>query len=157
MAGTITSQLNGLRLGAVFLLSVFSLIFLDGALAFSLTESAGGSPSRIAMFAIYVFFRAAIAEWVASTIMGVQSLFSPEIRLRSLTLAVVVYGPPLLTIQVNVLHSYLLLNLVPPSLGLLSIILGIIVYALIFDFSRLMLFLAIKKSLLRRLQRPTSF
>jgi len=153
MAGTITSQLNGLRLGAVFLLSVFSLIFLDGALSFSLTERAVGSPSRIALFAIFMFFRAAIAEWVVSAIMGVQSFFSPEFRFRSLTLAAIVYGPPLLTIQ-DRLHFYLLLNLVPLSLGLLSIILATVVYTLIFDFSRLMLFLAIKKSLLRRLQRP---
>jgi hypothetical protein len=156
MAGTMTSQLNGLRLVAVFLLSVFSLFFLDGALSFSLTESAGGSSARMALFAIYIFFRAAIAEWVASAIMGVQSLDSSEFRFRGLTLSAVVYGPPLLTIQ-DRLHFYLLLNLVPPSLGQLSIILAIIVYTLIFDFSRMMLFLAIKKSLLRRLQRPTSF
>ena len=133
----------------VYLLSVLSTLFLDGIFAAILYEFPPNSPFVLpAYIALSTLLRAALAEWLVVT--GVwgsdKSKFSPW----RLALAALIYGVPLSIISEYVLEPlravllvfYMWLDKVVPITYVNSLV-GILLYVLIFDFSRLMLFLTI--------------
>ncbi len=133
----------------VYLLSVLSTIFLDGIFAAILYEFPPNSPFVLAAYiALSTFLRAALAEWLAVT--GVwgsdRSKFSPW----GLALAALIYGVPFSLISEYVFEPlravpfafFMWLDKVLPITYVNSLV-GIFLYVLIFDFSRLMLFLTI--------------
>ena len=133
----------------VYLLSVLSTLFLDGIFAAILYEFPPNSSFVLAAYiALSTFLRAALAEWLVVT--GVwgsdKSKFSPW----RLALAALIYGVPLSIISEYVLEPlravllvfYMWLDKVVPITYVNSLV-GILLYVLIFDFSRLMLFLTI--------------
>lgn len=96
--------------------------------------------------------RAVFAEWLVSHVVGVQSFDSFMDRGRSTVLAVLIYGPPLVTIFTYVLDMdpffwwiMIRATLVP---GTVRGLIGWIISALIYDFTRLILFIKIKAHLL---------
>ena len=96
--------------------------------------------------------RAAIAEWLVSHVAGVQSFDSFMIRGRSIVLAVLIYGPPLVTILTYVLDidPFFWAIKIPETLvpGTVQGLIGWIISALIYDFTRLILFIKLKTILL---------
>lgn len=133
----------------VYLLSVLSTFFLDGIFAAILYEFPPNSPFVLAAYiALSTFLRAALAEWLAVT--GVWGSDRSKFSSWGLALAALIYGVPLLIISEYVfeplravlLAFYMWLDKVLPITYVNSLV-GIFLHVLIFDFSRLMLFLTI--------------
>jgi hypothetical protein len=133
----------------VYLLSVLSALFLDGIFSAILYEFPPNSPFVLpAYIALSTFLRATLAEWLAvKRVWGSdKSKFSPW-RLAS---AALIYGVPLsiiseyvfLPLRWVIYAFYMWLDKVVPITYVNSLV-GIFLYVLIFDFSRLMLFLTI--------------
>lgn len=136
------------KLTGIFLLAFLSHLFLDGFLWGHFTTN----PLSLRRIFYNTLMRAAIAEWFVSHVAGVQSFDSFMIRGRSIVLAVLIYGPPLVTIL------YYLLDVNPFFWGIkipetlvpstVQGLIGWIISALIYDFTRLILFIKLKTILL---------
>jgi hypothetical protein len=133
----------------VYLLSVLSTFFLDGIFAVILIERPPNIPFVLAAYiALSTFLRAALAEWLAVT--GIWGSDRSKFSSCGLALAALIYGVLLLIISEHVLEPlravllafYMWLDKVLP-ITYVNTLVGIFVYVLIFDFSKLMLFLTI--------------
>lgn len=136
------------RLIGIFLLAFISHFFLDGFLwAYFATN-----PLSLRRIFYYTIMRAVFAEWLVSHVAGVQSFDSFMIRGRSIFLAVLIYGPPLFTILDYVLdiNPVFWAIKIPEDLvsGTVQGLIGWIISALIYDFTRSILFIKIKAHLL---------
>lgn len=133
----------------VYLLSVLSALFLDGIFAAILYEFPPNSPFILpAYIALSTFLRTALAEWLAVT--GAWGSDRFKFSPWGLALAALIYGVPFSLISEYVFEPlravllvfYMWLDKVVPITYVNSLV-GIFLYVLIFDFSRLMLFLTI--------------
>jgi len=133
----------------VYLLSVLSTFFLDGIFAVILIERPPNRPFVLAAYiALSTLLRAALAERLAVT--GVWGSDRSKFSSWGPALAALIYGVPLLIISEHVLEPlravllafFIWLDKVLPITYVNSLV-GIFLYVLIFDFSRLMLFLTI--------------
>lgn len=138
-----------------YLVSTLSLFLLDGLFTVILIERPPNNLLELAAcIALAIFLRAALAEWVTVNITGVWSTIGSKYSYRSLALAALIYGAPLLTISEHLSKplnaAFLALSMwLDKALPLtyVNTLVGVFLYVLILDFARLILFLTIKKKL----------
>jgi len=138
-----------IRFLVVLFLSILTLHFLDVYIWAFLKRTF--DLEGIGIFALVVLVRAIFADWLISGIMWGWNPKSFEFRVRSLALAGITFGVPLVRLFIlldrnvyfYVSRSFSILGLHP-----LSVIFVWVGSALLYEFPRLMLFLGIKKKLL---------
>lgn len=128
------------RVAWTFLISLYSVFFLDIWLSFIITEhrTVDSFPQEAAAFIFFTAVRAGLADSVVGSLTGVPRPRSRRLGLAFLALAGVVYGLPSLTVAV-------LMNQ-----GGWLVIVGILM-----DFPRLLLVQVVKRGLLEKYRVPT--
>jgi hypothetical protein len=141
-----------IRFLVVLFLSILTLHFLDVYIWAFLKRTF--DLEGIGIFALVVLVRAIFADWLISGIVWGWNPKNIEFRVRSLALAGITFGVPLVRLF-NILERYVYLYVSRSFsiLGLhpLSVIFVWVGSALLYEFPRLMLFLGIKKKILIRI------
>jgi hypothetical protein len=156
--GMKTVNRNLLRgLLAVFPLSIISFFFLDGSLSFIFTEHWLVPPANVSAWIIFFsVLRAVLAEWVMSAVVEFSGSQSSLKRLMGFSVALVLYGAPLLAVSdpVSSPLSPIVLSLRRWTAEVLNVrylpsfaaaAVSFIYLPLLLDFSRLAPYLCIKR------------
>ncbi len=142
---------------AVFPLSIVSLFFLDACLSFVFSEHWRVPPANVtAWLMFFSVLRAVFAEWVMSPVAGFAGSRSPLRRATGFSVALALYGVPLLAVSDPVRSplSPIVLSLLRWTAGVLRVrylpgfaaaAVYLIFYPLLLDFSRLAPYLYIKR------------
>ena len=143
------------RLAIVFILSFLSVFFIDFIFTVILVDRQPNSPLELAAYiALSTFLRAALADWLAVNVTGVEGTDKSKLSFWGLALAALIYGVPLLIISEHVLKPhrtvffalFMWLDKVLP-ITYATLVFWYLLYVLIFDLPRLIVFFTIKKKL----------
>lgn len=142
---------------AVFPLSIISFFFLDVSLSFIFTEHWRAPPANVSAWLMFFsVLRALFAEWVMSSVVGFNGSRSSLKRVTGFSVALVLYGVPLLAVSDPVRSplSPIVSSLLEWTAEVLHVrylpsFAAAVVYftylPLLLDFSRLALYLYIKR------------
>jgi len=141
---------------AVFPLSIISFFFLDGSLSFIFSEHWRVPPANVSAWLMFFsVLRAVFAEWVMSAVVGFGGSRSPLRRVTGFSVALVLYGVPLLAVSDPVPSplSPIVLSLLRWTAEVFNVCLprfaagamSLIYLPLLLDFSRLAPYLYIKR------------
>jgi hypothetical protein len=141
---------------AVFPLSIISFFFLDGSLSFIFSEHWRVPPANVSAWLMFFsVLRAVFAEWVMSSVVGFGGSRSPLRRVTGFSVALVLYGVPLLAVSDPVPSplSPIVLSLLRWTAEIFNVCLprfaagamSLIYLPLLLDFSRLAPYLYIKR------------
>jgi hypothetical protein len=142
---------------AVFPLSIVSFFFLDVSLSFIFTEHWLVPPANVSAWLMFFsVLRAVFAEWVMSSVVGFSGSRSSLKRVTGFSVALVLYGVPLLAVSEPVRSplSPIVLSLLEWGGEVLNVrylpsfaaaVVSFIYLTLLLDFSRLALYLCIKR------------
>ena len=141
---------------AVFPLSIISFFFLDGSLSFIFSEHWRVPPANVSAWLMFFsVLRAVFAEWVMSAVVGFGGSRSPLRRVTGFSVALVLYGVPLLAVSDPVPSplSPIVLSLLRWMAEIFNVYLprfaagamSLIYLPLLLDFSRLAPYLYIKR------------
>jgi hypothetical protein len=141
---------------AVFPLSIISFFFLDGSLSFIFSEHWRVPPANVSAWLMFFsVLRAVFAEWVMSAVVGFGGSRSPLRRVTGFSVALVLYGVPLLAVSDPVPSplSPIVLSLLRWTAEIFNVCLprfaagamSLIYLPLLLDFSRLAPYLYIKR------------
>jgi len=155
--GMKTVNSNFIRgLVAVFPLSIISFFFLDISLSFIFSEHWRVPPANVSAWLMFFsVLRAVFAEWVMSAVVGFGGSRSPLRRVTGFSVALVLYGVPLLAVSDPVPSplSPIVLSLLRWMAEIFNVYLprfaagamSLIYLPLLLDFSRLAPYLYIKR------------
>jgi len=155
--GMKTVNRNFLRgLVAVFPLSIISFFFLDGSLSFIFSEHWLVPPANVSAWLMFFsVLRAVFAEWVMSAVVGFGGSRSSLRSVTGFSVALVLYGVPLLAVSDPVPSplSPIVLSLLRWTAEVFNVCLprfaagamSLIYLPLLLDFSRLAPYLYIKR------------
>ena len=142
---------------AVFPLSIISFFFLDGSLSFIFSEHWRVPPANVSAWLMFFsVLRAVFAEWVMSSVVGFSGSRSSLKRVTGFSVALVLYGVPLLAVSEPVRSplSPIVLSLLEWGGEVLNVrylpsfaaaVVSFTYLTLLLDFSRLALYLCIKR------------
>jgi small-conductance mechanosensitive channel len=142
---------------AVFPLSIVSFFFLDVSLSFIFTEHWLVPPANVSAWLMFFsVLRAVFAEWVMSSVVGFSGSRSSLKRVTGFSVALVLYGVPLLAVSEPVRSplSPIVLSLLEWGGEVLNVrylpsfaaaVVSFTYLTLLLDFSRLALYLCIKR------------
>ena len=125
------------KLVAVYLFSIVSFFILDIMLSFGGITLIG--------FIVYFITRAVLAVFILSLFFGIQA------RAMDLVLAMLIFGVPIISLtEVLTLFGIFIEIPLPPYVSLIQ---STLIMALLYEFPRLILLLAIERFLKRTLER----
>jgi len=129
------------KLIAVYLLSIVSFFILDLLVWYNIVASG----HNLIGFILYIITRAVFAYLVSRLVLGSKESDSYDLR-RDLVLAILIFGVPLLSFT-EIFRNLFGISIkipLPPSVSIMQLTL---IMALLYEFPRLILLIAIKRFL----------